>query len=210
MFEVELLSAISVLDDPELKEILIAEEINLVSCPECGRMFYAEGFILYHDSENELIAFVYPLSFQDQASRCKVKMYREFKIASENFDEKQKIKYVPFLIFGIENLISMLCLERDIEDEESILKYIASKLSLDIIKIAPSLARKLEIPKVLPIPKGEKNIEIELLLSGLKTLIEYNPNLEHYIKFFEKLLEHKIIITDIKDTNSVLSYIKLY
>ncbi|MDR0723993.1 MAG: hypothetical protein LBF23_02275 [Endomicrobium sp.] len=31
-------------------------------------MFYAECFILYHDSQNELISFVYPLSFQKQAS----------------------------------------------------------------------------------------------------------------------------------------------
>ena len=40
VFEAELLSAISVGDNPELKEALMAGEINLATCPKCGRMFY--------------------------------------------------------------------------------------------------------------------------------------------------------------------------
>ncbi|MDR3256177.1 MAG: CpXC domain-containing protein [Endomicrobium sp.] len=198
IFEAQLLSAISISENPELKEVLIAGEINLVSCPECGEMFYAECFILYHDSKNELIAFVYPLSFQNQAAQCKMKMCKEFELALENFEEKQKIKYEPLLLFGIEDLIILLRSEQDIEDEEMILKYLASKILLDTIKIVPSLARKLGIPKVLPVPKGEKSIETKSLISGLQILIKHNANLQHYIEFLDKISKHKTIIADLK------------
>jgi hypothetical protein len=198
VFEVELLSAISVVDNPELKEALIAGEINLVSCPECGGMFYAECFILFHDSKSELIAFVYPLSFQNQAAQCKAKMQKEFKTALEGFDEKQKIKYEPLLLFGIENLVLLLRTEQDIEDEETILKYVALKLSLDTVVIAPSLARKLGIPKVLPIPKGIKGIDSKSLIKGLQIFTEYNSNLQYYSDFLKKVSKYEAIVDDIK------------
>ena len=118
VFEAELLSAVSVSDNPELKEALIAGEINLVSCPKCGQMFYAERFILYHDSANEFIAFVYPLSFQNQAAQCKEKMQSEFSKAVANFseEEKKKMNYEPFLIFGIEDLVLLLKAEQDVKN----------------------------------------------------------------------------------------------
>ncbi|MCA6079744.1 MAG: CpXC domain-containing protein [Endomicrobium sp.] len=199
VFEAELLSAISVSDNPKLKNLLIDEEINLVSCPECGKVFYAECFILYHDSKNELIAFVYPLSFQNQAVQCKIKMRKEFELALENFEEKQKINYEPLMLFGIEDLVLLLLSEQDIEDEEAVLKCLASKLLLDTADIAPSLARKLKIPKVLPFPRGGKKLEAKSLISGLRILIEHNSNLLHYVEFLKKISEYETIFEDIKD-----------
>jgi hypothetical protein len=198
VFDAQLLSAISVADNPELKEVLIAGEINLVLCPECGEMFYAECFILFHDSKNELIAFVYPLSFQNQAAQCKTKMQKEFKIALESLDEKQEIKYEPLLLFGIENLVLLLRAEQDVEDEEKILKHVALKLSLNAVGIPPSIARKLGIPKVLPLPKGVKEIDSESLIKGLQVLTKYNSNLQHYVEFLKKVSKYKTIVDDIK------------
>ncbi|MCL2335712.1 MAG: CpXC domain-containing protein [Endomicrobia bacterium] len=199
VFEAELLSAISVSDNPELKEALISGEINLVSCPKCGDMFYAERFILYHDSENELIAFVYPLSFQNQASQCREKMLKEFKTASENIArEKQAINYAPLLIFGIEDLVLLLKAEQEVEDEEMVLSHIASKLSLGTIKIPPHIARKLGIPKILPVLKGEKELDHKSVLSALKTLTGHNPNLLNYIKLLDKISKSKNITEEIK------------
>jgi hypothetical protein len=198
LFEAELLPAISVADNPELKEALIAGEINLVCCPVCGEIFYAECFILYHDSQNELIAFVYPLSFQEQAAQCKTKMKKEFDLAVANFEDKHKIHYEPLLLFGIEDLVLLLRLEQNIEDEESILKYIAPKLYLKVIKISPSLSRRLGVPKLLPIPKTHKELSLKALTDGLQTLIKYNSHLFHYTDLFEKISKHRINISDIK------------
>jgi hypothetical protein len=193
-FQAQLLSAISVSDNYELKEALIAGEINLVTCPECGQMFYAECFILYHDSQNELISFVYPLSFQDQATQCMSKMRKEFKLALENFNDKDKITYEPILLFGIEDLVLLLKREQDIEDEETILMHLANTLKLNIIKIAPNVARKLAIPKLMPFNQyfSEKS-----LISGLETLIKYNSNLEHYLDFLQKLSKYKNMFIEI-------------
>ncbi|MCA6070412.1 MAG: hypothetical protein LE180_04810, partial [Endomicrobium sp.] len=145
-----------------------------------------------------LIAFVYPLSFQKQATQCKAKMKKEFELALERFEEKQKISYEPLLLFGIEDLVLLLRREQDMEDEESILKYIAAELSLGITKIIPSLARKLGIPKLIPVHKGEKHFGAKALLVGLQILTKYNPNLRHYTEFLEKISKNKTIIDDLK------------
>jgi hypothetical protein len=196
VFEAELLSAISVADNPELKEALMSGEINLVCCPSCGEMFHAERFILYHDSENELIAFVYPLSFQNQAAQCRQKMEHEFKTAVENSEEKNKINYEPMLFFGIEDLSFMLRAEQELEDEEAVLTYTASEINLSIVKVMPSFARKLNIPKVLPVLKGEKKLS-ETSLTALKALIKHNPNLLHYVKLSEKLSKNMHLAEEI-------------
>ncbi|MDR2425799.1 MAG: CpXC domain-containing protein [Endomicrobium sp.] len=196
VFEAELLSAISVCDNPELKEALISGEINLVCCPACGEIFYAERFILYHDSERELIAFVYPLSFQNQAAQCKEKMHCEFKKALDSFDDKNKISYEPLLFFGIEDLVMMLKIEQEIEDEESIVAYMSRALGLGLAKIPSNFARKFGIPKVFPILKEEKQF-VESSMSALKKLIKHNPNLLHYVKLSEKLSEDKNLSEEI-------------
>ncbi len=198
VFEAELLSAISVSDDPELKEALIAGEVNLVKCPKCGEMFYAECFILYHDSANELIAFVYPLTFQDQASQCRKKMQEEFRMALENFSEKQKINYEPLLIFGIEDLALLLKAEQELEDEEMVLSYLAPRIALETIRISPSLARKMNIPRIFPVPKGIKAFKTLSVIEGLKTLVKYNSNLIIYKKFLDKVLKNKSLFEDIE------------
>ncbi|MCL2390701.1 MAG: CpXC domain-containing protein [Endomicrobia bacterium] len=198
VFDADLISAISVADNPELKEALIAGEINLVSCPQCGEMFYAECFILYHDSENELIAFVYPLTFQNQAARCREKMLKEFRSALDNFAEKQKINYEPLLIFGIEDLVLILKSEQEVEDEESVLKYTASKIGIGALKISPSIARKFSIPKVLPVLKGSKTIDANSITSALKILLKHNSSLLHYAKLFDRLSKNKSMFEDVK------------
>ncbi|MDR2191694.1 MAG: CpXC domain-containing protein [Endomicrobium sp.] len=194
VFEVELLSAISVGDNPELKEALISGEINLAICPKCGQMFYAECFILYHDSKSELIAFVYPLSFQTQAAQCREKMYAEFSKAIANFEEseKKKINYEPLLIFGMEDLVLLLKAEQELEDEEMILARLAPALSLSVLKFAPALARKFSIPKVLPALKNAQGeADASSICEALKIVLKHNPNLTNYSKLYEKLSNNK-------------------
>lgn len=197
IFEAELLSAISVSDNPELKEALIAGEINLVCCPKCGEMFYAECFILYHDSENELIAFVYPLSFQNQAAQCKKKMMKEFQLALESFTEKNKINYEPLLFFGIEDLALVIKAEQEVEDEETVLSYLAPKIAIETIAIPAHLARKIGIPKLIPVLKENKKLEPKSITAALKVLIKHNPHLMHYSKLLEKVSKHKSLIEEI-------------
>ena len=197
VFEAELISAISVADNPELKEALIAGEINLVTCPHCGQMFYAESFLLYHDSSSELIAFVYPLSFQNQAAQCRKKMLADFDLALKS-NENHKINYEPLLIFGVEDLTLLLKNEQEIEDEEMVLSYAAPKIHVETLKISPSAARKFSVPKVFPVVKGEKNPDLKAIVTALKILTKHNPNLLHYLSLLDRLSKNKMLFEDIK------------
>jgi len=199
-FEAELLSAVSVSENPELKEAMLAGEINLVQCPHCGAMFYAENFILYHDRQNELIAFVYPLSFQNHAARCRDNMQKDFKTAAAAFGENQKIDYEPLLIFGIEDLVLMLKNEQDIEDEEAILKHTAKKLGIEILPISPSLARKLGLPKIFPVLKDKKEFSAESIIPALKILTDSNPNLVNYASIYQKFLKNASVLKSVSGT----------
>jgi hypothetical protein len=123
------------------------------------------------------------------------KMKKEFKLALENFNDKNKITYEPILLFGIEDLVLLLKKEQDIEDEETILTHLANRLKLNIVKITPNVARKLAIPKLMPFLN--QDFSEKSLIFGLETLIKYNSNLEYYIDFLKKLSNYKNIFTEI-------------
>jgi hypothetical protein len=187
VFETEIVSAISVIDDPHLKDYLLDGSINLVRCPKCSDIFYVERFILYSDHSQELIAFVYPLDCQNEAALYRKKMIDEMEAAKNGFGDGHVVDYEPILLFGIEDLIQMLKSEQDVQDEEMILEYICSSLDIDIFKIRQSLARKLNVPKVIPIMKGVKKKDLSSINCALHALIKYNPNLISYVHLSEKL-----------------------
>ena len=124
-------------------------------------------------------------------------MQREFSKAVANVkeDEKKKINYEPFLIFGIEDLVLLLKAEQELEDEEMILTHLAPKISVNILNFSPSLARKYSIPKVLPVFKhAQGEPDAASITEALKILLSYNPNLANYSKLFEKLSKNKNVL----------------
>jgi len=189
VFEAELWNAINAREDPELKEALTCCELNVVCCPACGEIFYAEHFILYHDSASEIIAFIYPSSFEPQADYWASKMKEDFAKALQDLTTDEKIDYQPMLLFGLESLASILRSEEQDFDEISILEYIAKELGLSLIRIKPSIARRLQIPWLLPrvpIKGGELRDEI---LAGLDRVLKHNEHLTCYNRM-RHLIEH--------------------
>ena len=53
-------TAIHSAQDPELKDLLLGGEINLLMCPDCAHVAFQDHFILYQDPAAELIAYIYP------------------------------------------------------------------------------------------------------------------------------------------------------
>jgi hypothetical protein len=100
-------------------------------------------------------------------------------------------------LFGIEDLVSLLRREQDIEDEEAVLTHLATNLKLNIVKIAPSIARKLAIPKLMPFYKKSQWFNEKSLILGLEGLIKHKPSLEHYVNFFKRISKHKNMFTEI-------------
>ncbi len=185
VFVAELWSVINVIEDPSLKDSLLGGEINVVKCPKCGIMFYAEHFLLYHDSVNELLAFVYPESFAVSKEHWQMKMIEQFENAQSDFGPEERLKYEPLLIFGLEELLALIRKEEELEDEIRIVEYECRKMNIQTLKLKPSVARKKQIPAL--IPSTEKLYGKDELIVALKAILKENPRLEHYGRFLEKI-----------------------
>lgn len=188
VFEAELWNAINAAEEPELKETLLCGEINVVCCPACGQIFYAEHFILYHDSPNEIIAFIYPKSFASQKTHWAAKMRKDFEAAIADLSE-EKIDYEPMLFFGLDEFTEIARAEEADADEVCILEYCAKDLGLELIRLKPSLARDLQLPKVLPKIKQKNGDLREEILAGLDRLLKHNEHLSSYNRI-RHLIEH--------------------
>jgi hypothetical protein len=191
IFEAELWNSIDVKRNPELKEMLIAGEINVVCCPACHEIFYAEHFILYHDPDDELLAFVYPLSFANQYSYWKQKMNEDFSKAMDAFPEEEKINYEPVLLFGLNSLVQIINRDTEEKDEVAILRHMAEELGLSTINLKPSLTRMKNMPRLLPRIKHKGKTERKDILAGLKKLLGHNKNLTLYRDLCDEIEKNK-------------------
>ncbi len=149
-FEVELYESISVKENPELKDAVLAGELNVVRCPSCKHMIYAERFLLYHDKDQELLAFVYPKDTEDQEQSLNLEMSKRFKTLQESLPAEDKFKYVPFLLFGLDALCDLIVAEESLRDESDVVFALAENLDLTTKKISIDLARRCKLPLVLP------------------------------------------------------------
>jgi len=189
IFEADIWNSINAVEDPELKDAILSGEINIVSCPKCGQVFYAEHFVLYHDSNAELLAFVYPSSFVTDAEHWQKKMEEDFKKATLDIMPEGIITYKPILMFGLDSLVELIRDEQEQEDEMSILEYFADSYGLSTIRLRPHYARTNKIPRLLPVSK-EKGADMrEEIIDGLKVLLRHNNLLSHYAEFLVKLEE---------------------
>jgi hypothetical protein len=191
-FETDLFQSISVQENPELKELLLAGEINVVKCSSCFQMLYAERFVLYHDTAEELIAFVYPRDMEAQADDIKSQMQRSFADLQAALPEKQKIAYQPVLVFGLDELCALIHLEEDRTDEADIVSVLCGEMGLLKKKLSKDAARRLGIPTVLPLsgeaaPKEDAAGFRARLIQGLKVILHSNDRLQHYKKLLEQV-----------------------
>ena len=201
VFESELWKAVSISDDPDLKNLVLSGQFNVVECPKCHKMFYWEHFFVYQDIANEFVAYVYPKSFEKDAAYYRQKMLNEFKEVSETMKQEIDINFEPVLFFGIEDLIVAINNEDYLKDEIDVLKFIAKEIDLDLITIKHSIARNLCIPPVLPKHKNASTVK-QNVINGLEKLISYNPHMIEYKKLFER------INSDINSLEKILLHVK--
>jgi len=196
-FEAELWTAVSVSDNPELKDLILSGEFNLVSCPKCNQIFYWEHFFVYQDIKSELVAYVYPKQYEKQAVEYRNYMLQNFKQVADSMKDIIKIDFEPILYFGIEDLAQTLKAEEYLKDEIQILNFIARRIDLDVIQIKPSMARKLCILNTIPKTiKSTKDIKRDII-TGLEILLGYNPNLIEYEKFLARIKKNTSCLNEI-------------
>lgn len=184
-FETEVYQSVSVGQDPELKEQILGGQFNVVKCPRCQQMLYVERFVLYHDSKLELLAFVYPKAMEPQIEEIRVAMGGAFAKLQEELAAGEKMRYQPFLLFGMDALCDLLNIEEEIEDETKVVQALCGELKLAFRRIHFEVARRNNIPPLLPFVSQaagkSKNVPTqEEVMEGLNRVLERNPYLVHY------------------------------
>lgn len=185
-FEAEIYQSVSVGEDHELKDLILGGEFNMVECPECREIIYAERFVLYHDREQELLAFVYPRDMRERREFVAAEMKLTYDALQAALPEGESLKYEPLPLFGMDELCQVLIREDEMADEAEIAAYICKSLGLKPKRVEKSAARKKGIPPVLPL-KGNKADLRENLLAGLAAMLEENDRLVHYRKLHAQI-----------------------
>jgi hypothetical protein len=105
-------TSINAKEDPELKDLLLGGELNILFCPECSHTFFYEHFLLYIDPKLKLAAYIYPPHEESHKADIEIMMKRAFSEAQETFAPKDRLTDEPLLLFGLDEL------QRKIREED--------------------------------------------------------------------------------------------
>jgi hypothetical protein len=97
-------TAVHAAQNPELKDLLLGGELNILFCPKCAHTFFYDHFLLYQDPRLKLVAYVHPIGDEHQREELEVMMHRGFDEAQAAFDPKDRLPYRPVLYFGLDQL----------------------------------------------------------------------------------------------------------
>ncbi len=193
VFEAEIYQSISVKEDPALKDSLLGGQFNVVQCPKCRQMVYAEHFVLYHDSAQELLAFVYPTRMEAETAQIQIAMDNAFRQMQAGTPPDQQVRYQPFLLFGLDSLCDLLNIEEEISDETKVAHALGDSMKISHRKIHFDAARRNNIPALLPVdaplPGPGRKVKPDPVsaAAGIRKILEANPHLVHYRRFLEKI-----------------------
>jgi len=185
-FETDFYTVIRGDKDIELKEMIISGELNLFICPECRKMFNYDDTFIYIDPQAELLIFVFPPN-ESENKELIAKMEKDYEIIKESLSKEYGLKAEPLYFFGLEKLSEFLIIDRDIEEETDVIIFTGESMGAKKRKIAPSFARKNDLPFYIPSPEmSSKKNEILELCRRIFTENDRLKRLGNFIKFFEE------------------------
>ena len=100
-FEANVWSVIRLDGQVDLREQLMAGELNLLVCESCHRHFYYDSTVVVHEPETELLAFVFPEFYREEADRWKAKMEEDYAKMQKGLGPGA-LNYPPIMFFGLE------------------------------------------------------------------------------------------------------------
>jgi hypothetical protein len=195
---VEVWSVINVKLDPELKDLLLGGELNMAECEACHKMFYAEYFLLYHDPDAELMAFVYPLVNELQRDEMEKKTQENFATSQALADDADRLNYAPLTLFGLDALLRLV----EQEDEEvlqaEIAAHLAKEKNLSVVPLRRSVARAHQMPPLL-LGKTEGNgVSASSAVAALETLLSVNDRLSVYRALLDRVKADPAALADLR------------
>lgn len=172
--------------DATLRDRLKSGELNVLECPNCGRLFAPETPWVYADPGQDLVAFVFPESFASEEGRWRAKMREDFE-QMRPVTGKMGLTEEPILFFGAAGLAELIQGLEDLEDESAVAGYVVKDLGLTLRAVRPAFARARNLPKELPVGSGAEGRGRAGLLKALKKLLSANDRLAGYRRWVEYL-----------------------
>jgi hypothetical protein len=173
-------TAIHAQQDPELKDLLLGGELNLLMCPKCSHVAFQDYFVLYQDPTSEIVAYIYPPAQEQDAEFLQKSMLANFAEAQAIYKPKERKDYSPLLVFGLESFVRMMEREELRNEQSDIAEAICKEHLIPFHKLRPSKARQLRIMQVIPSAQQNATYSRENILNGLELLLQQNPTLDYY------------------------------
>lgn len=184
--QVEVWSIINAAEDPELRDLLLGGELNMVECQSCKHVFHAEFFLLYHDPASELMAFVYPEAWKSAKAQWEEKTRRDFEEMQLQADDKHKVPYPPLTLFGFDELVAIVSWDEEVSVQGEIVKVLSDQNGLKLLQLSPAAARQKHLPMLLPYVAAPMPIH-EAVLKALALLQRLNDRLFVYTEAYNRL-----------------------
>lgn len=173
--------------DVILRDQAKAMECNLLLCPSCGAAFLPEAPWIYYEPADEILAFVFPLTFKSEEAKWREKMSADFAAMRGALGDHLPVGHEPEVFFGPEGLAQLLEFEDWRRDERDVMAFFAKDLKLAVYKASPAWAREHGAPSWLPY-EG-KSATRDSVSAGIKKIIAANDRLtawSDYLKTLEK------------------------
>ena len=166
--------------DPELKDLLLGGELNMVMCPKCSHVAFQDHFLIYQEPADELVAYVYPENQEENREELRLMMLKGFREAQEGFEPKARLNYEPVLFFGLESLVEHINEELDWTEQSDVAAAVCKEKDIGFIRIRPSESRRLKLPRILPRVGNSAKPDRVSVMAGIKALLSANPLLSLY------------------------------
>ncbi|MDD5304160.1 MAG: CpXC domain-containing protein [Elusimicrobia bacterium] len=171
--------------DALLRDQAKAMECNLLLCPSCGAAFVPEAAWIYYEPDDEILAFVFPMSYKAEEAKWRDKMKADFAAMSTALGDHLPVGHEPDVFFGPEGLAELLVSEDWRRDERDVMAFFAKDLKLSVYKASPAWARAHGAPSWLPytgkVPTRDS------IVAGIKKILEANDRLTAWSDYLAKL-----------------------
>src|SRR5438552_3227602 len=142
--------------DPELKELLLGGELNILMCPLCAHPAYQDHFVLYQEPAAELIAYIYPPSQEANREFLENSMMTNFREVQKSYLPRDRQGYDPIIVFGLETFVELMKEEEARAEQSQIAEAICKEKGIPYQKLGPSEARRLKTVRVIPCATRER------------------------------------------------------
>lgn len=188
--DVEIWSFINGGADSSLRESLLAGDLNLVSCEECGAIFYPEATVVYYDAAAKFLAFAFPESYRHEEALWRKKMEEDYTAMRQILPGTSPAAIEPQIYFGIDSLQRQLQAEEDLAAEVEIAKLLSRDMKLALYSVERSFARSRNLPWLLPC---RRSASWASAMEGLRSLLKANDRLEGYRRWEKTLGSQKAL-----------------